>query len=418
VNSKGRGELWRRAGFVRLWGAGTAWNCGAEVAELASPTLAILGLAASPSQAGLLIAAPWLAFLVVGLPAGALVDRLSRKRVMIFANVGRFAVLISAPAAFVVGHLTLPWLYAIAGLAGVLGVFSQVAYRSLLPVVVTRDDLLDGNAKLTLGEGAAKVAGPSITGIAIQLAGAAGALVASAGGSLLAALLVRRLHDDRPVRRSPGIGSFASDAREGLSFVLGQSALRRIVAINTLGNFGTGIVEGVALVFAYRELRLDVATVGLAMAVGSAGFLISATVSNRITRLFGTGPTLVVSCLVFAAAPFVLCFGPLGFPLVAVVLWRLLYGISLPPYDVNAATIRQVVTPDRLQGRAIAAINTIGWGALGLGPVLGGVLGERIGILSTIVIGGMACLFAVIPALVPRPLELEASPLMARAASS
>jgi MFS family permease len=171
------------------------------------------------------------------------------------------------------------------------------------------------------------------------------------------------------------------------------------------------MVEGVALVFAYRQLHLDVATVGIAMAVGSAGFLVSAAGSNRMTCLLGTGPTLAVSSLIFAVAPFALCFGPLGFPLLAVVLWRLLYGISLPPYDVNAATIRQVVTPDRLQGRAIAAINTIGWGALGLGPVLGGVLGERIGILPTILVGGAACLLGVIPALVPRLLELDDSPL-------
>jgi MFS family permease len=395
---------------VQFWGAGTTWASAAEVAELALPTLAILGFAASPMQAGLLIAAPWLAFLVVGLPAGALVDRLSRKRMMIFANVGRFAALIAAPAAFALGQLTLHWLYAIALVSGVLGVFSQVAFRSFLPVLVARDDLLEGNAKLLLGEGAAKVAGPSLTGIAIQLVGAAGALVASAGGSLFSALLVRRLPEDQPTRRSPRMGSIAGDAREGLSFVLGQSALRRIIAINTLGNLGTGMVEGVALVFAYRQLRLDAATVGLAMAIGSAGFLVSATVSTRMTLLLGAGPTLAVSSLVFAVAPFALCLGPLGFPLVAVVLWRLLYGISLPPYDVNAATIRQVVTPDRLQGRAIAAINTIGWGALGFGPLIGGVLGECIGILPTILVGGAACLLGVIPALVPRVLELEGSP--------
>ena len=174
--------------------------------------------------------------------------------------------------------------------------------------------------------------------------------------------------------------------------MLGHPALRRIVAVNTLGNFGTGIVDGVALVFAYRQLRLDAATVGLAMAVGSAGFLLTATASRRITRGLGLGLTLAISCLVYAAAPFALLLGPLGYPLAAVMVWRLLYGVSLPPYDVNAATIRQAVTPDRLQGRAIAAINTIGWGALGLGPLLGGVLGERIGAQPTILIGGVRLL--------------------------
>ncbi|MDF3015925.1 MAG: Major facilitator superfamily permease [Thermomicrobiales bacterium] len=328
---------------------------------------------------------------------------------MVLADLGRFAALVSVPAAFALGRLNLPWLYAVAVISGVLGVFSHVAYRSLLPALVTRNELLDGNAKLTLGEGAAKVAGPSLTGVLIQGVGATAALLASAGSSLISALLVSRLPKDQPVWR-PGGESVTGAAREGLAFVLGQSALRRIVAINTLGNLGTGIVDGVALVFAYRHLRLDAATVGFAMAVGSAGFLLSASVSSGITRGLGPGLTLAISCLVYSAAPFALFLGPLGYPLAAVMGWRLLYGVSLPPYDVNAATIRQAVTPDRLQGRAIAAINTIGWGALGLGPLLGGVLGERIGTQPTILIGGCACLLAVIPALVPRLLVPEQLP--------
>ena len=405
-----RGGAWRRIGFRRLWGANTVWALGAEVTELALPTLAILGFGASTAEAGLLIAAPWLTFLVVGLPAGALVDRLPRRRVMVFADLGRFAALTSVPTALALGRLSLPWLYAVAVVTGVLGVFSHVAFRSFLPALVTRNELLDGNAKLTLGEGAAKVAGPSLAGILIQGVGGSIALLASAGSSLVSALLVSRLPKDQPVWRPPDVESVTGAAREGLAFVLGQSVLRRIVAINTLGNLGTGIVDGVALVFAYRHLRLDAATVGLAMAVGSAGFLLAASASSRITRGLGPGLTLAVSCLVYAAAPFALFLGPLGYPLAAVMVWRLLYGVSMPPYDVNAATIRQAVTPDRLQGRAIAAINTIGWGALGLGPLLGGVLGERIGAQPTILIGGCACLLAVIPALVPRLLVAEELP--------
>src|SRR5215211_1377127 len=123
VRSRQRGGAWRRIGFQRLWGASTVWALGAEVTELALPTLAILGFAASPAEAGLLIAAPWLTFLVVGLPAGALVDRLPRRHVIVFADLGRFAALVSVPAAFALGRLSLPWLYAAAFASGLLGVF-------------------------------------------------------------------------------------------------------------------------------------------------------------------------------------------------------------------------------------------------------------------------------------------------------
>jgi MFS family permease len=380
---------------------------GAEVAEMALPTLALLFLDASPVQAGLLIAMPWLVFLVAGLPAGVLIDRLPRRRVMVFADAGRCAALASIPIVFAAGRLDLGWLYAVAAVAGVLGVCSQLAFRSFLPELVERDDLLEGNAKLMLGEGTAKVAGPSVAGLVIQAVGAPATLFASAACAMLSALCGARLPDSRRARRSERTGSVIAEAREGLVFVLTQPALRRITAVNTLGNLGTGIVDGVALVFAYRVLRLDPGAVGLAMAAGSLGFFATAAASNRITRALGVGPTLAWSSFVYALAPIALAFGALGLPIVAVTLWRLLYGTSLPPYDVNAATIRQTATPARLQGRAIAAINTIGWGALGLGPLLGGLLGERFGALPAILVGVVLCLVAVIPTVVPRPIVLE-----------
>jgi MFS family permease len=407
----GVGGVWRRSNFRRLWGAQSVSALGTEVSELALPTLAILALGAEPMQVGALVALPWLAFLIAGLPAGVLVDRLPRGPLLIAADLGRLLALGAIPLSWFLDLLDLRLLFVCTALVGLLTVLYQVGYRSYLPELVGQAELLSGNAALTLGQGAAKVAGPSLAGVLIQVVGAPLALLADAVSYGLSALWLARIRVAPGPRRSPAShGEVVAEMGEGLRFVLDHPTIRPILAVNTLGNLGTGIVDGVALLYAYWTLRLDPGAVGLAMAVGSVGFVVVAATTGRLTRRLGVGRTLAWSSVVYAFAPLALALGALGHPFAAVTAWRLLLGISLPPYDVNADTIRQVATPDRLQGRAIAAINTIGWGALGLGPLLGGFLVVRVGFLPTILVGAAACFLACGPAFAPSLRRLERPP--------
>jgi MFS family permease len=404
--------LWQRPGFRRFWSAHTASAVGTEVTDLALPTIAIVALGASPAEVGALVGLRWLAFLIAGLPAGMAVDRMPRRWLLVLACLARVFVLCIIPFAWYLGRLDMRLLFVVAALIGLLTVIQQVADRSYVPELIDRAQLLQGNARLTLGQGLAKVAGPSIAGPVIQVAGGPAVLVIDAATNALAAWWLAGIRGPAEPERARREGqAIVAEVMESFRFVFHHRLLRPILTINTLGNFGAGIVEGVALVFAYRTLRLDAGAVGLAMAIGSIGFLATAMAADRITHRLGMGRTLAWSCLLYGVAPFALLLGPQGYPIAAVALWRLLYGTSLPPYDVNAATIRQVSTPDRLQGRTIGVINMIGWGALGLGPFAGGVLAERFDTLPTIVIGGTICLIAAIPAFVPSLSTLHGLPL-------
>jgi predicted MFS family arabinose efflux permease len=322
---------------------------------------------------------------------------------MIGAAIGRLIALCMIPLAWALGTLELWLLFAVATLIGLLSVLFHLAERAYLPELVGPSRLLDGNATLILGEGAARVAGPPLVGIVIQSLGAPLTLLVDTATYGASALCLGRIQEPRTGGVTPrvaeeGVGSAMG---EGLRFVLRHPLLRSILAINVLGNLGMGMVDGVALVFAYQQLHLSPVVVGMAMGAGGGGFLVAAFVTGRLTRWLGVGPTLAMACVLYALAPAALVAGAFGFAMAGVLLWRLLYGISLPPYDVNAATIRQAATPDHLQGRALAAINTFGWGALGLGPLVGGVLGPRLGMLPTILLGAAICLVGALPAFAP-----------------
>lgn len=411
-------SLWRHANFRRLWAAQTASAAGAEMTRLAVPTLAIFAFAATPLQVGALVAIPYLVYLIVGLPTGVLVDRLPRRRVMIVADLGRFLALGALPLGWALGWLHVWHLFAAVTVTGVCTVIVQIAERSYLPQLVPSPALLEANANLTLGEGAAHVLGPSLAGALMQVIGAPLTLLGNAASFGFSALVLRRIretHEMDPVlTRAPAAGQGVIDAmREGLRFVLRHPLLRPILAINVIGNFGAGMVEGVALVFVYQELHLTPGAVGAAMALGSAGFLLGAVAAPRVTRGLGVGWTLAGSSVIYACAPVALALGALGPAFVAVLLWRLIYGMALPPYDVNAATIRQATTPDHLQGRAIAVINTVGWGALGLGPLAGGWLGQRLGLPPTILLGAAVSMLGAIPAFAPQVRRMRSLPQQA-----
>jgi MFS family permease len=197
MDSGGQGSrtLWRQPDFVKLWAGQSVSRLGTEVSRLALPLVAIDVLHASTFEVGALTAMETLPFLLVGLPAGAWVDRMRRRRVLITADVGRCAALVSIPLASSLGALTIGQLYAVALLAGVLTVFFDVAYQSYLPALVDRDELMEGNAKLAASDAGAQVAGPSVGGFLIHAVGAATAVLADACSyvvSFVSLLMIRK----------------------------------------------------------------------------------------------------------------------------------------------------------------------------------------------------------------------------------
>jgi len=404
--------LWRHPDFLRLWAAQTVSLCGTQVTALALPSLAILVLRASPLEVGVLAALPWIAFPVVGLAVGVAVDRLPRRRLMVVADLGRMLALGSAPVAFALGLRAMAYLYAVAAVVGLLTVVFEVAYQSYLPTLVARGSLVEGNAKLALGEGAAQVAGPALGGLLIGAVGAATALAADALSYAASALCLGMIaaSDGTPVAST---GVRRAEMRDGVGFALRHPVVRALAVASMVQNLGASIADAVVLIFAYRGLRLTPGAVGLLTAVGSLTFVLAAATVARVTRALGVGRTLFVSTLLGACAYLVLPLGLLGLPWLAVALWRVLFGLHLPSYNVNVISARQAVIPDALQGRVIATTRTVIFGVLALGPLMGGALATAIGPAPTILIGGSIFLVGALPLLARPVIALEGQPLQA-----
>jgi predicted MFS family arabinose efflux permease len=375
-----RESLFFHADFRRLWAGDTASQLGTAVGYTAIPLLAAVTLAATPFEMGLLTAAETLAFLLLGLPAGVWVDRLRRRRVMLIADFTRFALLLSVPIAWWAGVLTLAQLLVVVLLVGVATVFFDVAYQSYLPSLVGREHLLEGNAKLQAVQSVAQIAGPSGAGVLVQLVSAASTVLITGFGYLASALCLLRIRTDEPVPEHSGHTRLLPRIGEGLRFVFSDKPLRAIVACTATANLFDAGFTAVRVLFLTRTAGLSPAVVGVFLAVGGAGGILGALCSGAITRRIGQSRaiwlvpllTLPAYLLVPLAAPD-WRLGVAGFGLAVTA-----FGIIV--YNVAAVSYRQAICPDRLLGRMNASVRFVVWGTIPLGGLLGGTLGEWLGL--------------------------------------
>ena len=380
---------WRNRSFLKLWGGQSVSELGGSITQIALPTVAIFQLHAGPFELGLLAAFQRLPFPLLALPVGVLIDQLPRRRVMILADVGRMMALASIPIAATTGSLTLVQLYIVALVTGLLTIFFDLAYLAYVPALVGRENLGDANAKLQLSSSVADVAGPGLGGLLIQAAGAGQAIALNAASYLVSFISLAwiRGEDMSPVRSGPEVSPFA-DLKEGLAHVFRHPLLRSLIL-----TLGAGIVFGHMeepnlYPFLYNMLHLSPGTVGLVISVGGLGSIAGAIVSRRVAARFGPGWTLAVSGAVLGimiALQTTALFG-LAIPILAVTF--LIIGLMNPIHDVTQVSLRQMLTPDRLQGRMNSVFRTVFWGAWPLGSLLGGYIGSVIGPVPTIVIAG------------------------------
>lgn len=391
-----RGRLWHHPDFLRLWAGQTVSRFGSQITLLAVPTIAILALRATPLQVGLLTTLEFLPFPVLGLFAGVYADRQRRRPIMIAADLGRAVALASIPVAFGLHALTLLQLYAVALLTGVFTVFFDVSDQSYLPALVDRTDLVEGNTKLTVSYSTATLAGPAVAGFLIELVGAARAVVVDVASFVVSAAMLWSIRKPEPAPAStPSSGrpGLWPEMREGLQVVFGNSILWHIAGCTATSNLGSNMVFAVFLIFAYRLLHLTPGVVGLVLGVSSVGSLVAALVAGRIARLLGVGRALAASMILIGLGMLGIPLALLGAPVV--VLAVALFISQLNWYDIIQVSLRQTITPDRVQGRMNATMRTIVWGTIPIGAFLGGAVGSSIGVVETIVVGGLVTILAV-----------------------
>jgi MFS family permease len=385
--------LWRHPDFLKLWAGDTVSQFGSQVTLLAVPTVAILILHAGPFQVGVLSALEFAAFPTLGLVAGVYADRLRRRPIMIVCDLGRMLALGSIPVAFLVNALTLEQLYLVALLTGIFTVFFDVSYQSYLPALVDRPNLIEGNTKLEISRSVAQVSGPAVAGFLIQWIGGARAVAVDALSFLVSAVALSAIKTPEPEPK-PGTASgatgFIPEIREGIDVVFKNPYLWRIAGCTATTNLGSNMIFGaVFLIFAYRDLHLSAGVVGIIFAISSVGGLVGAFLASWFPRRLGLGVTLGLSILlgglITLATPLALVIAP------AVILSILgfLNNVMVPVYNINQVSLRQAITPDRVQGRMNATMRTIVWGTVPIGAFLGGIFGNTIGIVPTIILGSL-----------------------------
>lgn len=391
------GRLWHHTDFLKLWTGETVSQFGSQVTQLALPTVAILILHAGPFEVGLLAALEYLAFPSLGLVAGVWADRLRRRPIMIVADLGRMLALGSIPLAFVLNALTLYQLYAVAVISGIFTVFFDVAYQSYLPVLVERSNLIEGNTKLEVSRSAAQVTGPAVAGFLIQVIGGARAILVDAISFLISALALVAIRKPEPEPKpstAEGKAGFFREMGEGLGVVLKSPILRSIAACTATSNLGSNMLFAMYLIFAYRLLNLSPSVVGIIFGLSSTGWLVGALVAGRLARSLGLGPTLTVAIVVgglsFLATPLAL----FGAPAVILTVLGFIGSVQIPLYNINQVSLRQAITPDRVQGRMNATMRTIVWGTIPVGSFVGGIVGARVGVVPTMLLGGTLSLLA------------------------
>jgi MFS family permease len=382
---RGGTSLWRHRNFVLLWSGQSVSEVGSSVTVLALPLTAVVMLRASTLQVGLLTAASTAAFALIALPAGALVDRWAKRRLMIWCDVARLVIIGSVPLAAVLGVLTLGQLYAVAVTAGVATVFFDVAYQSYLPVVVDRDHLVEGNGKLGATQAFAQVVGPGLGGALAGLIGAARALAVDALSYAVsvASLLAINAREEAPQLKQarPGL---RKEIAEGLSFVLRHPVLRKIVACTGTANLFGAMGTALEIVFLIRVLRIRPADTGLLIAVASLGGVAGGLLAGRLGRRIGSARIIWYSMLVLSFPELLIPLAAPGWRVAAFGVGMAFFAFGGVVYNVAQVSYRQSICPPRLLGRMNAAVRWVVWGTIPLGGVIGGVLGTLAGVRVTL----------------------------------
>ena len=403
--------LLRDPDFGRLSAATALGQLGDRVIFLALPLVAIVALRADELQVGLLTAATTAGSLLVGLPAGAWVDRMRKRPVMISTDLARALVLATVPMAWWAGLLTIWWLYAVALAHGVLTVFFDVAYVSYLPHLVGRGNLVEGNAKLSAIRSVTSISGPGVAGPLVGWAGAPATLLVSSAGMALSGLLAMgiRKPEQKP-EQGPESESgpsarpqLARDIREGLRFVIGQPALRAIVMGDAMFNLFLVMYQTMLLVFLERDMGLGSFGIGVVLSGMGCGALLGALTATRLSHRLGQARVIRLAPLITCPPTALMPLARPGWSLCAAALGLAALSLGGVVRVVAQSSLQQSLTPDRLLGRMNATARFVSWGGIPLGGLLGGASGTVFGVTATLWIGAIGMTASALPNLLSAP---------------
>jgi MFS family permease len=381
--------LARNRNFGLLWFGEGVSVLGNATTSVLLPLLAVVGFDAGAGWMGALTAAAWVPWLLIGLPAGAWVDRLPARRVMIASDVVAAVTLASVPVAWLLDVLTLPHLAVAAFCNGVCTVFFRAAYPALVRQVAPREQQEQAFARLFGTESAMQVAGPGVGGLLAQAISTAGGLFVDAVSFLVSAVCLWRLKLPAavpPATEGLDVASLGQRIREGIDYIRHDRILRFFTVMGGLSNFGLTGYAALLVLFLVREVHLGSGGVGLVMAVGSLGGVIGATIATRVSHWLGSARALL-ALQVLAGPPALLV--PLGAPgggLVAMVAGMLLVGTGVVAGNVVRGAWRNRYVPEHMVARQVTTAQVVNLGTMPLAGIAAGAMGSTLGLRPTIAV--------------------------------
>ena len=389
-------SLWQHADFLKLWVGQTVSRLGSVVTRTALPLVALLVLGAGPFELAFLVIAQSLSVLLVGLVAGAWVDRLRRRPILIASDVARAALLFTVPLAQALGALRMEQLYAVAFLAGCLDVMFSAAYPAYVPSLIGVDRVVEGNSKLATSSAIAEVGGPGLAGALVQIISAPFAILVDALSYLVSALSVALIRTPEPARPAREASSrVIGEIAEGLRVVRGHKVVFPLAARSIIAHVSGAFYGVLYSLYLLNELHLDPFLLGIVISAGGVGSLVGSVFASRVVRAIGIGPAIVWMAAGASAIGILtpLAQGPVALATIMVFLPQLIGDGLQTIGGVAEISLVQGLVPDRILGRTNATLEVISHGVgFPIGALIAAFIAEQIGVRGAIAVGwaGMA----------------------------
>ncbi len=383
-------SLWRNPAFFNLWAGQLISLAGSSVSFLALPLVMALTLHASAFEMGLLGAFSTLPALILALPGGVWVDRFEKRRIIIICDLVRAFLLLLIPLAVITGWLNMPLLLLVAFAIGIFNIIFEIAYRSILPGILLRQELVEANRKLEISRSAVLIGGPGLAGLLVQVLTAPFAVVVDAISFLFSAFFFRSIP---AIVKAPEMAltkrpSLWFEIKIGLNLVHGNIILRRLLVSSLILNLFSHILDAVLLLYATRDLGVSPGWFGLIFGAGSVGFMVGALSAGYITRKLNMGKATILGLLLLATGDLfiVLASGNLVLIVILLLIAQFLFGFGITNYNINQVSLRQASAPGELMGRLNSVFTFASQGAAPIGALLGGVIGTVLDLRLTLAI--------------------------------
>jgi MFS family permease len=408
------GGLWAHSDFLKLWTGQSISELGSQVSGLAIPLLAAINLKASPLSFSLLGVLGFMPFILFALPAGVWVDRLRRRYILIVGDAARAILLALIPILWALHDLRIWHLLILQFVIGVFTVFFDVAYQSYLPALIEREHLVDGNSKLQLTVSIAQTGGPPLAGELMVVLGAANAIIADCASFVASTVFMLTMrHRESPPKPEPGQKhpKMWPQVKEGLNWVVRHPWLRPVAMCTGSSNFFWSLGGGILVLYMVRTLHLSKLEIAFVFAAGPVGSIAAGVFTSRVNKLIGVGPTILWTAAAFSSAALFFPTAPVSFPLPFLMAGGIIGGFGAVAYNITQVSLRQAITPERLQGRMNAAMRWVVWGTIPLGTLAGGAIATEWGLRAALWVAAIGAIFTFLPialSSIPRIREMPA----------